>query len=231
VVIRKGMVLMELKDFIKKDYWDKKRILNVIQKVCFVLLLLSAIACFIYSLGFSSNWANFGEIGDSPVLQIEAQKVNESLFTLSLWTVIFCVLAVLFGAYKHNKYYTYNYVLILISFVLFIILLIVMFDGVTNIKEIYIRDVPIFDESITDFQQLTPYEKKWFMYFFNSNTTYSLSVFTYGYVIASISLFSLLSTITYVTYIFIKNKDYKQFVNLYKKITKKGLKNEENIRN
>ena len=105
----------------QKEKTNKKDILGSIQyffksklqQILFGFIIFVSIVALAYSAGFSTGWAvgdSFGKI--HPIGKLvgqEANSINIVMFTFTLITIIFAVIALMFGSHNRKKYYWTNF--------------------------------------------------------------------------------------------------------------------------
>lgn len=144
--------------------------MKLAQKLTYLLALIFAVVNFIYTLAFSTNWAH----GAARLGQffMDAQAANQILFKLALYGMVFSGMAIVFNTHKNRKFYPTNYVFSGLSIIMFLIIGIVTFIKVIPLKSAYLLLDPIQLERVTLLNWSTP----------------SVTIFNWGYGLASVSI-------------------------------------------
>ncbi len=109
--------------------------MKITQRLTYFLSLLIAIINFLYTLAFSSNWAQgAARLGD---FFIHAQEVNHLIFRLALVGVVLIGLALVFNTHKNRKFYPSNYIFSSFSAIMFTIISIITLLKVIPLKAEY----------------------------------------------------------------------------------------------
>ncbi|CCV64093.1 hypothetical protein BN85405160 [Alteracholeplasma palmae J233] len=109
---------------------NKQNLLNI-------LLLVSAILLFIYSLGFSTGWAIGNQIGGriGDLVIKEATPANKLMLILSFLVLVSVIISMLLGTHKRKKFSIANYVAISITSLLLITTIIVYFVKISQLSK------------------------------------------------------------------------------------------------
>ncbi len=106
-----------------------KRILNQMVKsiylkrqvIVYTLMILVATLYLIYTLGYSSNWANVVDETRGSAFYRASQQANQLMFQLSIVIMTTTLLSLSFGSMKRKHFYPSNILLNLLSNILLIV--------------------------------------------------------------------------------------------------------------
>lgn len=171
-----------------------KGIIKRMQGIVFSLVLLTISGFFIYTLGYSTNWATIISSTRVPEYFEASQQANSYLFTIGFIGVIIVLLGFAVGTHKRKHYYISNIVLSIFSSIILIISAILtwMYNG-------YLE--PMYRAITTDQVPTRLYESR--------NMVKSYFVFEFGNMYAIIMVVVSVLSIVYLIYKLMVQKDRK----------------------
>jgi hypothetical protein len=206
---------------IKKLYNLAKN--KTIKSILVASLVIAVSLAFVYSLGFSTNWAMFDNLGPANLetgvrsyafpFQIEAQRINFAIFTFSLIALIFTILLIVFKVTSVKRLNIFHFAFIIVIFVCMLLFLKFLAVDVKNLKELYTTEFASasdFDPStfvdsngltvddpgfnFAEYQEISRY----WMWFGSSASEYSLAVFDIG---TFVFIFEIVGVIVFSLYL------------------------------
>ncbi|MCF7930310.1 MAG: hypothetical protein K9L02_02245 [Acholeplasmataceae bacterium] len=99
----------------------KKFVCKNVQMIAYVILLLTTVGFFIYTLGYSSNWALIVSSTRAANYFNASQQANRLLAQLGFISIVIVVLGLFFGSAKRTTYYLSNIVLSILSSILLLV--------------------------------------------------------------------------------------------------------------
>jgi hypothetical protein len=143
--MKKNIFKTILVDFTK--YITKRK-----QMLIYSFLLIVAILYFVYTLGYSSNWAIIVNESRGANFFRASQSANRVMFDIAFFLLVFTLLALAFGSMKRKHFYLSNIVLSIISSVLMLVASIITLYYNSVLSRMYARiteeEIPAFLYSI-----------------------------------------------------------------------------------
>lgn len=205
----------------QKEKTNKKDILGSIQyffksklqQILFGFIIFVSIVALVYSAGFSTGWAvgdSFGKI--HPIGKLvgqEANSINIVMFTFTLITIIFAVIALMFGSHNRKKYYWTNFASVGI-----LALLIALTTGYMAVT------LPGLEKKFIDLMGNELYAADWKLLFqINKSSVGEIqTIFSMGYGVIVLSILSLVASL-YV--LFVKVRETKVIPITYSEMMQK----------
>jgi hypothetical protein len=113
---------------------------KIIQRIVIIGSLIVSGLFFIYTLGFSTPWANgfrYGE-GEGGFFTV-AQQVNHLMFPWGFWTLVCSLLGFIFQSHKTRHFYFWNYLFLGATIYCSVNAAMITLENVPPLKEVYLN--------------------------------------------------------------------------------------------
>lgn len=108
---------------------------KIFQKTVILGSLILSALYFVYTLAFSTPWALGTRYG---TFFTDAQAVNHLIFKWGFWTLVFCLLGLIFQSHKNRHFYLFNYLFLGASVYLMAKTAQITLENVPPLKEVYL---------------------------------------------------------------------------------------------
>lgn len=141
----------------------RKFVARNIQMIAYVILILTTVGFFVYTLGYSSNWAMIVSSTRATQFFNASQQANRLLAQLGFISIVIVVLGLFFGSAKRKTYYLSNIALSIFSSILLIVSAILtlyynrilepMYRGISELEvPQYLYDIRRIEKSYSIFE-------------------------------------------------------------------------------